>query len=82
MLVVDAGLRIGTAMGVQIFGKSDCPYTSAARRDFQKRGVAVEYFDVEEDAAAMRRFLELAKGDRRVPLIVEQGRVSQGFGGS
>ncbi len=69
-------------MGVQIFGKSDCPYTSAARRDFQKRGVQVEYFDVEEDAAAMRRFLELSSGDRRVPLIVEDGRVSQGFGGS
>ena len=69
-------------MGVQIFGKSDCPYTSAARRDFQKRGVPVEYLDVEEDAAAMRRFLDLSKGDRRVPLIVEDGRVSQGFGGS
>lgn len=69
-------------MGVQIFGKSDCPYTSAARLDFQKRGVQVEYFDVEEDAGAMRRFLELAHGDRRVPLVVEEGRISQGFGGS
>ncbi len=69
-------------MSVQIYGKSDCPYTSAARRDFQKRGVAVEYLDVEEDTAAMRRFLELARGDRRVPLIVEEGRISQGFGGS
>ncbi len=69
-------------MGVQIYGKSDCPYTSAARRNFQTRGVAVEYFDVEEDATALRRFLELSGGDRRVPLIVEEGRVSQGFGGS
>ncbi len=69
-------------MGVQIFGKSDCPYTSAARRDYQKRGVAVEYLDVEQDAAAMQRFLALAKGDRRVPLIVDGGRVTQGFGGS
>ena len=69
-------------MGVQIYGKSDCPYTSAARRDFEKRGVAVEYFDVEEDAAAMREFLQLSRGDRRVPLIVDGGRVSQGFGGS
>jgi len=69
-------------MGVQIYGKSDCPYTNAARRDFQTRGVQVEYFDVEEDATAMRRFLELARGDRRVPLIVDGERVSQGFGGS
>jgi glutaredoxin len=69
-------------MSVQIYGKSDCPYTSAARRDFHTRGVQVEYFDVEEDSAAMRRFLELSHGDRRVPLIVDGGRVSQGFGGS
>jgi glutaredoxin 3 len=30
----------------------------------------------------MKRFLELSGGDRRVPLIVERGRVSTGFGGS
>lgn len=71
-----------TTMDAQIYGKSDCPYTSAARRDFQARGVKVEYFDVEDDAAAMQRFLQLSRGDRRVPLIVEEGRVRQGFGGS
>jgi glutaredoxin len=69
-------------MGVQIYGKSDCPYTSAARRDYQSRGVQVEYFDVEEDATAMQRFLQISRGDRRVPLIVDGDRVSQGFGGS
>ena len=30
----------------------------------------------------MKRFLELSGGDRRVPLVVERGRVSVGFGGS
>ena len=30
----------------------------------------------------MQRFLELSGGERRVPLIVERGRVSVGFGGS
>jgi glutaredoxin 3 len=30
----------------------------------------------------MARFLELSGGDRRVPLILERGRVSVGFGGS
>ncbi len=69
-------------MGVQIYGKSDCPYTSAARRDYEKRGIEVEYFDVEEDATAMRKFVELSHGDRRVPLIVDGKRISQGFGGS
>jgi glutaredoxin 3 len=42
----------------------------------------VEYHDVRKDAAAMERFLELSGGDRRVPLIVERGRLKVGFGGS
>jgi hypothetical protein len=42
----------------------------------------VRYFDVVEDPAARRRFLELSGGDRRVPLIVEEGRVIVGHGGS
>jgi hypothetical protein len=44
--------------------------------------VQVEYFDVKQDPQAMKRFLELSGGDRRVPLIVERGRVTVGFGGS
>jgi glutaredoxin 3 len=50
--------------------------------DFGKRGVRVEYFSVTRDAEAMRRFLELSGGDRRVPLIREDGRVTVGFGGT
>ena len=30
----------------------------------------------------MRRFLELSGGERRVPLIEEDGRVTVGFGGT
>jgi glutaredoxin 3 len=37
---------------------------------------------VKKDAAAMKRFLELSGGDRRVPLVVEDGRVTIGFDGS
>lgn len=42
----------------------------------------VEFLDVKRDAAAMKRFLELSGGDRRVPLIVEGGRVTVGFDGT
>lgn len=49
---------------------------------FGKRGVELEYHDVRRDAAAMRRFLDYSLGDRRVPLIVEDGRVTVGFGGT
>jgi glutaredoxin 3 len=67
---------------VQIFGKASCAYTNAARQDFKGRGYQVEYFDVKADPAAMGRFLELSGGERRVPLIVERGRVTVGFGGT
>jgi glutaredoxin 3 len=70
------------ASNVTIYGKDTCPYTAAARDDYASRGVSVEYFNVKNDAAAMRRFLELSGGDRRVPLIVEGGRASIGFGGT
>jgi glutaredoxin 3 len=42
----------------------------------------VEYHDVRADPAAMKRFLELSGGERRVPLVVEDGKVTVGFGGS
>ncbi len=50
--------------------------------DFGKRGAKVEFLDVKKDAAAMKRFLELSGGDRRVPLIDEEGAITIGFGGT
>jgi glutaredoxin 3 len=44
--------------------------------------VRVEYFDVKSDPEAMERFLELSGGDRRVPLIEQDGRVTTGFNGT
>jgi glutaredoxin len=67
---------------VQIYGKESCGYTRAAREEYAARGFPVEYFDVKADGAAMARFLELSGGERRVPLIVERGRVTVGFGGT
>lgn len=67
---------------VVIYGKDSCPYTRAARDDYQARGVPVTYHDVLRDPEAMRRFLELSGGERAVPLIVDRGRVTSGFGGS
>jgi glutaredoxin 3 len=42
----------------------------------------VEYRNVNRDPAAMARFLELSGGERRVPLIVEQGHITVGHGGT
>jgi glutaredoxin 3 len=37
---------------------------------------------VKRDAEAMRRFLELSGGERSVPLIHQEGKVTVGFGGT
>lgn len=37
---------------------------------------------MKKDAEAMKRFLALTGGERRVPLIVEGGRLTVGFGGT
>jgi glutaredoxin len=71
-----------TSDPVLIFGKDACPYTQAARDDFARRKVAVEYVNVKKDPAALTRMLEYSRGRREVPVIVEAGRVTIGFGGT
>jgi glutaredoxin 3 len=65
-----------------IYGKDSCPYTQAARDDAAKRGVAFEYVNVKKDAAGLQRMLEVTGGRRQVPVIVENGKVTIGFGGT
>ena len=67
---------------ILIYGKDGCPYTVAARDDCQARGVPFRYLNVKKDPAALETMLALTKGQRRVPVIVEQGRVTIGFGGT
>ena len=42
----------------------------------------MRYHDVVADKDARRRFLELSGGDRRVPLVVTDGVVQVGHGGT
>jgi len=67
---------------VQIFGKDTCPYTQAARDHYAGRNVAFEYFNVKKQPDALTRMLEHSGGQRRVPVIVEDGKVTIGFGGT
>jgi glutaredoxin 3 len=68
-------------MPVLIYGKDSCPYTADARDHYGSRG-EVQYINVQKDADALRRMLELTGGQRRVPVIVEDGKVTVGFGGT
>jgi glutaredoxin len=71
-----------TAAKVVIYGKDTCPYTTAARDDYKARGYAVEYINVKKTAAGLDQMLGLTRGRRSVPVIVENGDVTVGFGGT
>jgi glutaredoxin 3 len=67
---------------VTIFGKDSCPYTQAARDDYAQRNVPFRYINVKKDRAELDRMLALSGGRRQVPVIVEAGQVTIGFGGT
>ncbi len=67
---------------VVIYGKDTCPYTTAAREDYLRRGVIFEYINVKKNAADLERMLQFSGGRRAVPVIVEDGAVTIGFGGT
>ena len=64
-------------MPLELFGTASCPYTSELREQLQwDRREFVEY-DVERDPEARMRMMELTRGARSVPVLVEDGRVVQ-----
>jgi glutaredoxin 3 len=67
---------------IYIFGKAGCPFTEAARADYARRQVKFEYVDVKADPAGLQKMLKHSKGGREVPVIVEDNKVTIGFGGT
>jgi glutaredoxin 3 len=67
---------------VIIFGQDLCPYTSDARADYSRRKIPFEYVNVLEDAEGLKRMLEYSNNRRSIPVIVEAGKVTIGFGGT
>jgi glutaredoxin len=66
---------------VTIYGKDSCPYTRAARDDFEARG-GVTYVNVRKDADGLQQMLVHSRGRRVVPVIVEgDGKVTIGWDG-
>jgi glutaredoxin 3 len=62
---------------VELYTSSGCPYSAAARDDLEWRGIAFVEYDVEKDAAARARMLQLTGGTRTVPVIVQEGKPVQ-----
>ena len=64
---------------IEIFGKDSCPYTQAAVEHYAPKGGV--YRNVKREPGELERMLAFSKGERRVPVIVENGQVTIGFAG-
>lgn len=67
------------AEGIVVYGKAGCPYTQQALSDY---GDKAKYFDVKLDSEKLEEMLRLSGGVRKVPVIVEGGKVTVGYGGT
>ncbi len=62
---------------VELFGTQSCPYTGELREDLEWKGQSFVEYDVEADEEALKRMLALTGGNRTVPVLVQDGRVTQ-----
>ncbi len=62
---------------VELYGTSSCPYTSELREHLAWNGVEFVEYDVDADPVARARLLALVDGRPTVPVLVEDGRVSE-----
>jgi glutaredoxin 3 len=61
----------------ELYGTARCPYTDELRDWLEFNGHDFVQYDVETDAAARARMREISGGQRMVPVLVEDGKVSQ-----
>ena len=66
---------------VTIYTKEGCPYCAAAKQHYTEQNIDFEEIDIYESPAAKEELLRLTGGKRIVPVIVEDGKVTTGFGG-
>lgn len=64
-------------MALELFGTKSCQFTAELREDLEWRGLEFTEYDVEEDAEALNRMLELSGGQRTVPVLAEDGKIKQ-----
>lgn len=61
----------------ELYGTRSCPYTQEMREWLEFRGTEFVEYDVDEDRVARERVRALANGQRTVPILVEDGKISQ-----
>jgi glutaredoxin len=61
----------------ELYGTAGCPHTQEMREWLEWRGCEFVEYDVEADADARGRMRALAGAGRTVPILVEDGKVTQ-----
>jgi len=62
---------------LELFGTARCPHTAEMRDWLEFRRKEFVEYDVEADPDARQRMRELTGGQRSVPILMEDGKVSQ-----
>jgi glutaredoxin 3 len=66
---------------VIIYTKDGCPYCAAAKKHYGDQGIVFQEINIHQSPEAKGKILELTKGKSIVPVIVNKGEVTIGFGG-
>jgi glutaredoxin 3 len=61
---------------IELFGTASCPYTQEMREWLEFRRCDFTEYDVDEDSGARARMAALTDGQRTVPVLVEDGKVT------
>ena len=61
----------------ELYGTSSCPYTREMREWLEWKNCEFDEYDVESDAPALARMLAATGGQRTVPVLLEDGKVTQ-----
>lgn len=64
-------------MALELYGSSGCQFTAELREHLEFEGEDFVEFDVDDDAAALKRMLALTGGNSMVPVLVNNGRVER-----
>ncbi len=62
---------------LELYGTASCPYTSEMREWLEWSGKEFAEFDVESDEEARLRMRAMATAPYTVPILVEDGKVTQ-----
>lgn len=66
---------------VTIYTKDGCPYCAAAKKHYAEQETDFEEINIYQTPGAKEKVLELTKGQRIVPVIIDKDEVRIGFGG-